>query len=123
MLKAPSTHVIACLTMLICSSCLQPWYAKRAAEPVIDGVSIADDGQAVALTAGTDLLLLDSDVNRQSDARHKHKHKKRRKADKESKPSKAGVKSVAELRAERQAREQNERQRQKKLLQAHARVR
>ena len=102
---------------------LQPWYAKGAAEPVIDGARIADHGQPVALTAGTDLLLLDSSVSGKSGHKQKHKHKDKKRDSSRKEGKSSGVKSVAELRAERQAREQSERQRQKKLMQAHSRFR
>lgn len=101
--------------------CVQPWYATPASEAVINGNSIADQGQGIALTAGTDLLVMDSEVKKCS--KHKHKQKKQDKADKREKPGKSGVKSLAELREERQAREQKERQLQQKLLHAHRGVR
>lgn len=98
---------------------VQPWYASVALEPVVDGNSIADHGQGVALPAGTDMVVLDSDLKR---LKHEHKHKSK-KGHKSKKSGKSDAKSVAELRAERQAREQKERQLQRKLLQAHHNVR
>lgn len=107
--------------MADCCMCVQPWYATAASEPVVDGNSIADHGQGIVLTAGTDLLAIDSDVKKRS--KHTHKHKRPDKAGKKEKPGKSGMKSLAELRQERQVREQKERQLQQKLLHAHRGVR
>ncbi|KAL3149395.1 hypothetical protein ABBQ32_002192 [Trebouxia sp. C0010 RCD-2024] len=96
----------------------QPWYSRKVPPlPFEESQQLPDNGQRIALTAGTDLLLTNAAVR-------KHKHSKQRK-DKKSKKVKnsdqeaAKAKSVEVLRAERQAREQAERARQDRLLRAH----
>lgn len=103
---------------LACALLLQPWYSRKVPPlPFEESQQLPDNGQRIALTAGTDLLLTNAAVR-------KHKHSKQRK-DKKSKKVKnsdqeaAKAKSVEVLRAERQAREQAERARQDRLLRAH----
>ncbi len=114
-------HIVPATWLSPCAdqSCyaLQPWYSRKAASPPPSAEQQApDDGQDIALTAGTDLLLTDCIVTKHS--RHKHKKdKKRQGPEKDTKSSR--IKSVIELRAERQAREQAERTRQERLLHVH----
>ena len=94
---------------------MQPWYAQKAnttsQAPAFDHAT--DRGQAIALTAGTDLLVTDTQLKR-----HKHKKdRKKRRHDKDKQQPK--IQSVHDLRAERQAREDAERLRQNKLLHQH----
>lgn len=94
----------------------QPWYSRKASPPPLSAQhQLPDAGQSIALTAGTDLLIEDAAVQQLS-----HKQKKERKKRRHEKQStKSHIKTVSELRAEREAREQAERKRQERLLQAH----
>ena len=95
---------------------LQPWYAQKIApESATAASQAADTGQPVALTTGTDLLVTDAAVRKCS-----HKHKKdKKKHHRDKVMNMAKIKSVHELRAERQAREDMEKQRQNAVLHAH----
>lgn len=95
----------------------QPWYSRKASSPPpVAAHHAPDHGQAIALTAGTDLLLTDALVRKHSI--HKQ-HKKDKRKSRPQKKNSSNVKSVHELRTERQAREQAERTRQDRVLQAH----
>lgn len=100
---------------------LQPWYSRKASSPPLSAQhqlpdQLPDAGQSIALTAGTDLLIDDAAVQQLSHRKQK-KEKKKRRHGKQS--TKSQIKTVSELRAEREAREQAERKRQERLLQAH----
>lgn len=100
---------------------LQPWYSRKASSPPLSAQhqlpdQLPDAGQCIALSAGTDLLIEDAAVQQLSHHKQKKERKKRRH---ENKSTKSHIKSVSELRAEREAREQAERKRQERLLQTH----
>ena len=98
---------------------MQPWYAQKATTTTTTTTEAlafdhaADRGQPIAVTAGTDLLVMDTQLKK-----HKHKKdRKKRRHDKDKKQPKP--QSVHDLRAERQAREDAERLRQNRLLHQH----
>ena len=96
---------------------LQPWYSRKASSPPLSAQhQLPDAGQSIALTAGTELLIEDAAVQQLS---HHKQTKERKKRRHEKQSTKSHIKSVSELRAEREAREQAERKRQERLLQAH----
>lgn len=98
----------------------KPWYSQKVCDAT-DGEPqlLPDKGQHIAFTAGTELLLTDAAVKQHKHDKRKQSKKDRKQNHSEKDSKRAQAKSVEELRAERQAREQKERNRQDRLLHAH----